>query len=105
MDGHVESIVESYFAKLRTQEGGEAKDGLLEILSERGLSEAVKSAVEKDDDKLISMMVDAQVEKTINFLIEKEVTEETADELLEQFRERRQGVTADQEKNEVISGC
>jgi len=97
LEGHVESIVESYFTKAR--ESGQT-DILLEVLSERGLSEAVKSAVEKEDYQAISVVIESQIEKVIEHLIKKNVTEETVEEVLDEFRSSRNN-QADQEKNEV----
>ncbi|CAL8103047.1 unnamed protein product [Orchesella dallaii] len=97
LEGHVETIVENYFTQARNK--GET-NSLLEVLSERGLSEAVKSAVDKEDYQAISVVVESQIEKVIEYLIKKNVTEDSVEDELEEFRQRRNNMS-DQEKKEV----
>jgi double-strand break repair protein MRE11 len=65
LDSHVEAIVESFFRKAR--EGGDNAN-ILEVLSEKGLSEGVKACVEKDDRDAIAFIIETQVEKICEYL-------------------------------------
>lgn len=93
----MEAIVEAYFADARAKN---KQKELLEVLSERGISEAVKCAVEKDDDKAIKLVIDSQMDKAIEYLIRKKVTEETVEDEVLEFREMRAKL-AEEEKKEV----
>lgn len=97
LDGHVETIVETYFANARANN---KQNELLEVLSEKGISEAVKCAVEKDDDKAIQLVIESQMDKAIQYLIRKKVTEETVADVVDEFREMRAAL-AEEEKKEV----
>lgn len=98
LDTHVEAIVESFFAKAR--ESGDTVN-ILEVLSEKGLSEAVKASVEKDDRDAIATIIDNQVEKAFKYLTTLEITDENIEEALEGYRDRRLA-KPDEDGEEVV---
>jgi hypothetical protein len=55
LGAHVEEIVERHF---NTERGKGAEGLFLRILSEKGLSEAVRSAAEKDDQAAIKVVIE-----------------------------------------------
>jgi hypothetical protein len=101
LDSHVENIVEQFFINARAAEDHSA---LLEILSERGLSEAVKVCVEKDDKDALTEMIENQMERVIAHLIRKDVTEVDIEEELDAFRKKRLA-HPDEESAEVSAQC
>jgi len=55
LGSHVEEIVERHFSTER----GKGDEGLfLQVLSEKGLSEAVRAAAEKDDQAAIKIVIE-----------------------------------------------
>jgi len=97
LDGHVENLVEAHFIQAREKED---RSSLLQVLSERGMSEAVRTCVEKDDHDALSLMIESQVEKVMQYLILKGVTEDDIEQELEDFRKIR-SAQPDQESAEV----
>lgn len=64
LGSHVEEIVDKHFQAERAK--GEAGN-FLHILSERGISEAVRSAAEKGDQDAIKMIIEYVQQLQINF--------------------------------------
>jgi len=74
---------------------------MLEVLSERGLSLAVKEFVDKDYTRAIDVIIQNQMEKTIDYLVKKGVTEDNFEDELEAFITLRNAKTNEQETLEV----
>jgi double-strand break repair protein MRE11 len=93
LEGHVEAIVENFFTEGRRNN---EQDKILEVLSEKGLSEAVKAFVNKNDKDAISVIVEHQIEKVVEHLKKRKVDEDTFDDELQAFRDARNAL-ADQD--------
>ncbi|KAL3876816.1 hypothetical protein ACJMK2_034610 [Sinanodonta woodiana] len=78
----VEDMVKDYFAK--------ADQKLqLQVLTERGMGEAVQEFVDKEEREAIKELVIFQLEKTQKYLKNKHIMEELIDEEVCRFREER----------------
>ncbi|CAG7716685.1 unnamed protein product [Allacma fusca] len=98
VEGHVEAIVENFFIEGRRNN---ETDKILEVLSEKGLSEAVKAMVNKNDKDAISVIVEQQVQKVVEHLKRRKVMDmESFDEELQAFREAR-NARSDQDVEEA----
>jgi len=99
LENHVEEIVQSFFNIGRQTND---KNRMLEVLSERGVSEAVKWCVDKNDKETLIGMIRIQVDGVYQHMKKKNVQDkESIMEELQRLREERSASVAPSQETDM----